>query len=102
MNGTDRAFGRTTLANTFGKPTPLTTAPYYIFPCTTAILATYCGLRVNSAAQVLNVFGDPIPRLYAAGEVTGGFHGPGYVSGSALGKAAIYGRIAGQNAAAAR
>lgn len=100
--GGDRDFGRTTLANTFGKPVKLETAPFYIFPCTTAILATYCGLRVNNAAQVLDVFGDRIPALYAAGEATGGFHGPGYVSGSALGKAAIYGRIAGENAVSGR
>lgn len=98
--GVDRYFGRKTLANTFGKPVKIETPPFYIFPCTTAILATYCGVRVNSAAQVLNVFGERIPGLYAAGETTGGFHGPGYVSGSALGKAAIYGRIAGENAAA--
>jgi fumarate reductase flavoprotein subunit len=49
--------------------------------------------------QVKNVFGAPIDGLYAAGEVVGGFHGAGYMSGSSLGKAAIFGRIAGQQAA---
>lgn len=40
-----------------------------------------------------------IEGLYAAGEVMGGFHGAAYMTGSALGKAALFGRIAGVNAA---
>ena len=50
-------------------------------------------------SEVIDVFGQPIPGLYAAGEVTGGFHGAGYMSGTALAKAAIFGRIAGSSAA---
>jgi fumarate reductase flavoprotein subunit len=50
---------------------------------------------------VLDVFGEPIDRLFAAGEVVGGFHGAAYMTGSSLGKGAIFGRIAGRNAAAA-
>ena len=34
----------------------------------------------------------------AAGEVVGGFHGYSYVSGSSVGKALIFGRIAGEAA----
>ena len=98
-SGIDREFGRATLGGGFGKPVEIDTPPFYIFPCTTAVLSTYCGLRTDTEARVVNVFGEPIPGLYAAGEATGGFHGAGYVSGSALGKAAIFGRIAGRNAA---
>jgi len=47
--------------------------------------------------QVRDVFGDVIPRLFAAGETVGGFHGAGYYSGTALGKAAVFGRIAGRD-----
>jgi succinate dehydrogenase/fumarate reductase flavoprotein subunit len=36
--------------------------------------------------------------LFAAGEVTGGFHGAGYMTGSSLGKCAVFGRIAVQEA----
>jgi fumarate reductase flavoprotein subunit len=43
--------------------------------------------------------GEPIPGLYAAGEAVGGFHGASYQSGTALGKALIFGRIAGRQAA---
>ena len=36
-----------------------------------------------------------IPGLYAAGEVTGGFHGEAFIGGTALGKAIIFGWIVG-------
>ncbi|MDO8276572.1 MAG: FAD-binding protein, partial [Burkholderiaceae bacterium] len=51
-------------------------------------------------ARVLDTFGHPIEGLFAAGELTGGFHGAGYLSGTSLSKSAIMGRIAGQQAAA--
>jgi fumarate reductase flavoprotein subunit len=47
---------------------------------------------------VLDVFGAPIVGLFAAGETVGGFHGAGYYGGTGLGKAAVFGRIAGRNA----
>lgn len=96
------AFGRVTLSGGVGTRRPIVGPPFYGFPCTAVLLATYAGLTVDPAARVIDVFGDPIPGLYAAGEVTGGFHGGGYVTGTALGKAAIFGRIAGQQAAAHR
>jgi len=40
-----------------------------------------------------------IPGLFAAGEVIGGFHGASYHSGTGIGKALIFGRIAGKSAA---
>lgn len=95
----DTRFGRTGLVNGVGELSPICTPPFYAYPSTTALLATYCGLRTNRQAQVLNVWGEPIDGLYAAGEVTGGFHGAAYMTGSALGKAAIFGRIAGRSAA---
>ena len=98
--GRDADFGRAHLGGGYGTPVPIRTPPYYILPCCTALLATYCGLRVDDALRVLKESGAPIAGLYAAGETTGGFHGAGYMSGSALGKAAIFGRVAGQRAAA--
>lgn len=92
------AFGRTTLPG--GQPrTPVQAPPFYAYPSTAVLLATYCGLAIDTAARVLDVFGQPIPGLFAAGELTGGVHGAGYLSGTSLGKAAIFGRIAGCNAA---
>lgn len=53
------------------------------------------GLLINESTQVLNTEGAPIPGLYAAGEVTGGFHGRQRVDGSGLGDSFVFGRIAG-------
>jgi fumarate reductase flavoprotein subunit len=50
--------------------------------------------------RVMDVFGEPIPGLFAAGEVTGGFHGGAYMTGSALGKAVVFGRVAARTALA--
>jgi fumarate reductase flavoprotein subunit len=97
--GRDSEFGRMNLGKGWGTLVPIEQPPFYILPCSTGILATYCGVRVDTAMRVLNAQGEPIPGLHAAGELTGGFHGPGYVSGTAQGKAAIFGRLAGLQAA---
>ena len=70
-------------------------------PSTAAVFGTYCGLAINPRMQVIDVFGEIIPGLLAAGEIVGGFHGGAYMTGSSLGKAAIFGRIAGRSAATA-
>lgn len=75
------------------------TAPYYAYASRIGLLATYAGITIAADSRVLDASGAPIPGLFAAGEVTGGFHGAGYVSGTSLGKAAIFGRMAGRNAA---
>jgi fumarate reductase flavoprotein subunit len=95
--GVDPQFGRTSLAGGFGKMVKIEKPPFYAFPSTAVILGTYGGILINNKAQVIDVFGDPIARLYAAGEVTGGVHGAAYMTGSAFGKAIIFGRIAGKN-----
>ncbi|MGE0384149.1 MAG: FAD-dependent oxidoreductase [Gammaproteobacteria bacterium] len=100
--GRDPDFGRATLAAGYGKPVPIASPPFYALPCTTALLSTYCGLRVDARMRVLTQGGAPIDGLYAAGEAVGGFHGAGYMSGTALGKAAIFGRVAGEQAAGNR
>jgi len=57
------------------------------------------GLRINTSAQVIDIWGDPIPRLYAAGEVAGGVHGDNRLGVNAIPTAMVFGRIAGTNAA---
>ncbi len=57
------------------------------------------GILINENTQVLNENEQPIPGLYAAGEVTGGFHGTQRVDGSGTGDAIVFGRIAGEKAA---
>lgn len=100
-SGLDSAFGRDGLSNHHGALRPIATPPFYAYPSTSVVLATYCGLTIDPQAQVVDVFGEPIDGLYAAGEVTGGFHGVTYVTGSSLGKAAYFGRVAGRTAAGA-
>jgi fumarate reductase flavoprotein subunit len=92
--------GRQHLSGRVGTPFALDHPPFFAHPTKTVVLATYCGLTVDTGLRVLDVFGDPIDRLYAAGEVVGGFHGAGYMTGTSIGKSGIFGRIAGTHAAA--
>ena len=86
--------GRTSLSSGYGKPIPLAKGPFFIMPATAGMIGTYCGVRIDPKAHVIDVFGDPIPGLLAAGECTGGVHGAAYMTGTAFGKAIAYCRIA--------
>ena len=97
--GRETEFGRDGLCHHAGEMLPIAEAPFYAYPSTTVVLATYCGLDVDAEARVHDVFGDPIDGLFAAGEIMGGFHGRSYMTGSSLGKAAFFGRVAGRRAA---
>jgi flavocytochrome c len=57
------------------------------------------GLLINGDTQVLNEDEEPIPGLYAAGEVTGGFHGEVRIDGSGTGDAFTFGHLAGEKIA---
>ncbi|WP_448332056.1 FAD-binding protein [Streptomyces sp. DSM 41534] len=96
--GANLDFGRPTGAEGVGHG-PIDTPPFYGFRCAAGLTATYCGVAVDDRLRVIDVFGDVIPGLCAAGEVVGGFHGAGYLTGSALGKAAVFGHLAGTTAA---
>jgi len=99
-SGCDADFGRKHLVHNHGRLRRIERAPFYAYPSTAAVFGTYCGLCVDSGMRVLDVFGEPIEGLFAAGEVVGGLHGGAYMTGSALGKAAIFGRIAARCALA--
>ncbi|MBU2190882.1 MAG: FAD-binding dehydrogenase [Alphaproteobacteria bacterium] len=64
---------------------------------------TLGGLHTNLNAQVLDEVGEPIPGLYAAGEVAGfgggGYHGYNALEGTFLGGCIFSGRSAGRHAA---
>jgi fumarate reductase flavoprotein subunit len=95
--GVDRQFGKT-----MHRFYPLRTPPYYAREVRAAVIGqTGAGLNINEAAQVLDVHGRAIPGLYAAGEVLGCVQGKRY-SGGGLGiaNAMVFGRLAGQSAAA--
>jgi fumarate reductase flavoprotein subunit len=97
--GRDAEFGRDGLSSHSGRLTKIDRPPFYAFPSTSVVLATYCGVTVDAGARVLDVFGGPLEGLFAAGEMTGGFHGVAYMTGTSLGKAVVFGRIAGEQAA---
>ena len=56
------------------------------------------GVKINTAAQVISTEGQPIPGLFAAGEVTGGVHGGNRLGGNAVADIVIFGRIAAESA----
>jgi fumarate reductase flavoprotein subunit len=96
--GADTAFGRDALCNHYGELVPISAAPFYAFASKSVVLATYCGLTVDGRARVKGIDGEIIPHLFAAGGVMGGFHGQAYMTGTANGKAVIFGRIAARSA----
>jgi fumarate reductase flavoprotein subunit len=93
----------------FGKhPDRLTTLekpPYYACKMEVRYMVTLGGLKINSKLQVLDTRKNPIPGLYAAGNVSGSFFGHQYpttVPGLTHSRAWTFGRLAGQSAAAAK
>ncbi|GIX49674.1 MAG: tricarballylate dehydrogenase [Candidatus Tectimicrobiota bacterium] len=79
---------------------PIDTPPFVGYPVTCGITFTFGGLRINSRAQVLDTEGNPIPGLYAAGELVGGLFYHNYPGGAGLAAGAVFGRLAGASAAA--
>jgi succinate dehydrogenase/fumarate reductase flavoprotein subunit len=83
----------------FGKPAPMfkiQTPPFYAAWSTPVVHDTRSGLRINTKCQVLDLRGQVISGLYAAGETAGGFglHG--------LPRVTVFGRIAGREASSTK
>jgi len=81
---------------------PLRTAPFFAARIQPVMLvATFCGLRIDTDARVLDTAGRAIPGLFAAGESAGGIVGDVYAGhGNSITTALVFGRRAGRNAAA--
>ncbi|MDT4947615.1 MAG: 3-oxo-5alpha-steroid 4-dehydrogenase [Pseudonocardiales bacterium] len=60
---------------------------------------TLGGLHTLCDGSVLDIDGEPVPGLYAAGRTTSGVAAQGYCSGLSLGDSTLFGRLAGQSAA---
>ena len=71
----------------------------YALEVAPGVKTTLGGLAITPEAEVLGAAGEPIPGLYAAGEVTGGVHGAAALPGNELTGLLVFGRRAGQNAA---
>ena len=76
----------------------LDTPPFEAYAVTCGITFTFGGLRINTDAQVLSTDGEPIPHLYAAGELVGGIFYFNYPGGTGLTNGAVFGKIAGTSA----
>jgi len=96
--GKPDAFGKAVTSSTLKIASP----PYYAIRLWPKIHYTPGGVGINSRAQVLDFNREPIPGLYAAGEVTGGVHGAGRLGSCALTECIVFGRIAGKQAGSTR
>lgn len=73
--------------------------PFYAFPVTCGITFSFGGLHVSPEGKVLNKEGNPLPGLFAAGEMVGGVFYGNYPGGSGLMSGAVFGKMAGSSAA---
>jgi len=78
----------------------LDTPPFEAYAVTCGITFSFGGLKINSNAQVMSSDGEPMRGLYAAGELVGGIFWFNYPGGTGLTNGAVFGKIAGTNAAA--
>jgi tricarballylate dehydrogenase len=87
------AINKSNWANTLDTP------PFEAYAVTCGITFSFGGLRINTDAQVISTDGEPIPGLYAAGELVGGIFYFNYPGGTGLTNGAVFGKIAGASAA---
>jgi tricarballylate dehydrogenase len=80
---------------------PIDTPPFVGFAVACGITFTFGGLRIDARGQVLDTESSPIPELFAAGELVGGLFYHNYPGGTGLTSGAVFGRLAGRNAALA-
>ena len=78
---------------------PINEAPFEAYVTTTGITFTFGGLKVDDKGTVQDSSDRGIPGLFAAGELVGGLFYENYPGGSGLMAGAVYGKIAGENAA---
>ena len=76
--------------------------PFSAFTVTGGITYTDGGLRIDTKARVLNTEDEPIPGLFAAGEIVGGIFHHNSLRGAGLMHGSVFGRLAGANAAKGR
>lgn len=90
-------------ADEFGRDNGLVSldqAPYTAIMIAPGIHHTMGGVKINTNAEVVGTDGNVIPGLFAAGEVTGGVHGGNRIGGNAVADIVVFGKAAGENAAA--
>ena len=79
---------------------PIDSPPYTVYAATCGITFTFGGIQIDTLARVIDTEDNPIPGLYATGEITGDFFYHNYPGGTGLVRGAVFGRIGGVNATA--
>jgi tricarballylate dehydrogenase len=75
-------------------------APFEAYAVTCGVTFTFGGVKVNGDANVEDTAGQPIPGLFAAGEMVGGLFYHNYPGGTGLTSGAVFGKLAGGSAGA--
>jgi tricarballylate dehydrogenase len=74
--------------------------PFEAYAVTCGVTFTFGGVKIDTQGRVINTDGRIIPNLFAAGEMVGGLFYFNYPSGTGLMSGAVFGRLAGESAAA--
>ena len=77
----------------------LKTTPLWATGLHLRVHSTLGGIAIDAKARALSPAGEPILHLYAAGSCVGNIHGKARIGANGLNAAAVFGRIAGTNAA---
>ena len=78
---------------------PIEKPPFAAYAVTFGITFTFGGLKIDTTTRVLDIADKPLPGLFAAGELVGGLFYFNYPGSSGLMAGAVFGRIAGREAA---
>lgn len=84
-------FGRTLYS------TKLENGPWVATPRQACIHHTMGGVTIDTEARVLDEDGNPIPGLYAGGEITGGLHGANRLGGNAVVDTVVFGKLSAES-----
>jgi len=74
------------------------TPPYTGYAVTCGISFTFGGVKINNRGQIVTNSQEPIPGLYAAGEMVGGLFYHNYPGGSGLSAGMGFGKLSGTSA----
>jgi len=92
--GEDSAFHRSA-----GMRHPINRVPFYAIRIAPGVHHTMGGVRIDENTAVLDIQGNVIEGVWAAGEVAGGVHGGNRIGGNAVADIIIFGLTAGAQAA---
>ena len=89
-DGKDKQFNRR------GNLIKIEKGPFYIQTVAPAVHHTMGGININKENEVLDMEGNTIKGLYAAGEIVGGIHGTNRLGGNAITDILVFGKRAGE------